>query len=204
MIRKFLFAICAFTLSLSPVASQDYRLRLGDLIEVSVLEDPNFNRRLLVRPDGKVSMPVAGTVRAAGVTPEQLQVVLRDRLLSAFVDPPTVTVTLIGLGPEPLPEPFPEPEEEEVILPAVYVIGEVGNPGKVEMVTEMTILQVLAMAGGPGPFAARSRIQVRRLVDGSEEIFLLDYDAIEEGSTLPSFVVLNGDIIVVPERGLFD
>lgn len=195
-------AILAFALAALwafGAAAQDYRLQPGDTIEVSVLEDPGLNRQVLIRPDGKVSLPLAGTVQAAGLTPEAVQRAVRGRLAGDFVEPPTVTVSLLGLGAEDLEEEAPEG------LASVYVLGQVGAPGRYDVLRPVDILQALALAGGPGVFAARERIQVRRRESGGDVLMLFNYDDVEEGRVpLAPIDLRDGDVIVVPERGLFE
>lgn len=173
-----------------------YRLSAGDKIEITILEDPSLNRQVLILPDGRISLPIAGTLKAAGETPEQLAAQVRSRLSSIFVTPPTVTVSATGLA-----EGTKDEEEPELI----FVIGEVNAPGAVRLTRPMTVLQSLAMAGGPGPFAARSRIQIHRETDGVTTVEIFDYAAVEDGKLATAGPMLtDGDIIVVPERSLFD
>lgn len=190
------------------VQAQGYLLQPGDVIEVTVIEDPNLNRRTLIGPDGRINLPLAGTVVAGGRTIEAVQASVRRNLANSFVAPPTVTVSLVATAPPPLPDPPAAPEpEEEFILWQVYVLGEVRNPGRFEYDSEepITILQALAYAGGPDVFAARNRIQIRRFIEGTETVLLFDYEALEKGDGFSLNGVLeDGDVIVVPERGLFD
>lgn len=185
-----------------------YRLQSGDVIEISVLEDSNLNRRVLVRPDGKISLPLAGTIVAGGRTIEAVQRSVASRLQGNFVNPPTVTASLVALAPPPLPElPEPPEPEEEPVIHSVYVLGEVQRPGRYDYdsAKPINILQALTLAGGPATFAARERIQIRRVLDGTETLTLFDYDALETGVGFsPVSPLSDGDVIVVPERGLFD
>jgi len=178
-----------------------YRVRAGDVLVINVLEDPELDAQVLVLPDGRISLPVAGTVRAAGRTPGQVERIVRSRLAGNFVQPPNVTVTLASLAEED------EEEDEEQI--SVYVLGEVARPGQYEIDPEepVTVLEALSLAGGVGPFAARSRIQVRERTDGIETLRLFNYEALEDGliNTNRDLDVLSDDtVIVVPERSLFE
>jgi polysaccharide export outer membrane protein len=177
----------------------DYSLAPGDRIEVSVLEDPTLNRQALVRPDGKISLPLAGSIMVAGQTPEAVQRLIRRRLAKDFVQPPNVTVSLASVG-------INDDLEGAFSLPAFYVLGEVNEPGRFTFDLEkpVTVLQALSLAGGLGVFAARKRVQVRRYAGDIETLLIFNYDAIESGEVLsqPLFIK-DGDVIVVPERGLF-
>lgn len=177
-----------------------YRIRVGDTLTISVLEDPNLTRTVLVRPDGRVSLPIAGSVLVAGVSPEALENILQQRFARGFQITPTVTVSIRGLaairdagelGPEPL---------------RFYVMGSAARTGPFETVEQLTVLEALAVAGGPGPFAAVKRIQIRRLdEDGVEQIMLFNYRALQDGLPVQDNVTIEaGDIIYVPERGLFE
>lgn len=172
-----------------------YRFAPGDSVDVTVLEDPSLNRQVLILPDGRISLPIVGTIDAAGKTPEQLAARIRSGLGKVFVSPPTVTAAAIGLSEESLKE---DPE-------AVYVVGEVRNPGAFVFEKPMNVIQALSLAGGPGPFAARSRIQVHRTVDNVTTVETFDYDALEDGrpGTLGA-ELKDGDVIIVPERSLFN
>jgi polysaccharide export outer membrane protein len=187
----------------APAWAQDaYRLQSGDIVEITVIEDPNLNRRVLVGPDGRISLPLAGSLVAAGRTLSEVQSAVQTGLAGNFVRPPTVSASLVALAPPPLPE-----LEEELELFSVYVLGEVNRPGRYDYESEkpISVLQALALAGGPGIFADRDEIQVRNLEDGAEKVRIFDYDAVEDGlgATLAT-TLSDGAIIVVPERGLFD
>jgi polysaccharide export outer membrane protein len=177
--------------------AQTYLLQPGDRIEVSVLEDPGLNRAVLVRPDGRISLPLAGTIVAGGQTPEAVEAAIRRALSRQFVQPPTVTVALVSVA---------DPAAVAAAGSAtVYVIGEVNQPGALNVTLPIDVLQALALAGGPGTFAARQRIQVRRRGAGGETVLLFDYDMIEDGLVPSAEIALaDGDVIVVPERRLFE
>jgi polysaccharide export outer membrane protein len=190
---RFLIALALAACSFS-AGAQDYEIRPGDTLAISVLEDPSLDRQVLVRPDGRISLPLAGTLEAAGNSPE----VLRDRIVAAlsrdFITPPSVTVSLIGTSLE-VPE-----------IADVYLIGAVARPGRYDMPAPVSVLQALATAGGLSPFAASDDIQVRRF-DGSgrEVVYIFDFEAVLDGAVPGNaFTLSPGDVIVVPERGLFD
>jgi polysaccharide export outer membrane protein len=91
----------------------------------------------------------------------------------------------------------------------VFVLGEVASPGRFEYdpKDQISVLKALSLAGGVGPFAARTRIQVRETVGGTEILRLFDYDSVEEGllnSSADLSALQNGAVIIVPERGLFE
>ena len=178
--------------------AQDYRVRAGDVLQIEVLEDPTLNRSAIVLPDGKVTLPVAGSIRVAGRSLGQVQEELARRLAPGFAAAPTVFVTLSALAERP------EPAAPRTI--DIFVLGAANAPGKVEVSPGTTLLQAIAQAGGLSPFAAKKRIQLRRVdKSGNEQIYKLDLDAIERGVAGGGTTRLyEGDVIVVPQRKLFE
>ena len=182
--------------------AQSFKIRSGDLLRVEVLEDNSINREVLVAPDGRVSLPLAGNVRVSGLSITEAQRVLTNRLESSFSVRPTVLVSLVSLRePDPvIPAPEPEP-----VVTNIYVIGEVNNPGLIETEDTVTLLQALSLAGGPTDFAAIKRVQLRRIEDGRERVYGLNYQQILDGqSNVGGVPMVDGDVIVVPARRLFE
>lgn len=176
--------------------AEPYTVQPGDTLVVSVLEDPALDAEVLVLPDGRISLPMAGTINAAGMTPQRIEAIVRDRLRANFVESPNVTVRVTSLSPE-----------DDLL--EVFVVGEVARPGRYEYEPEspITVIKALSLAGGPGPFAARHRIQVRELVGEIETLRIFDYDAFEDGEIATSHdlgLLPDGAVIVVPERALFE
>ena len=177
--------------------AQDYRVRAGDVLQIEVLEDATLNRTAIVLPDGQISLPLAGSVQAAGRSLAQVQTDLATRLAPNFATPPTVYVTLNSLA-ERAPAAAPR-------LTDIYVLGAATTPGKVEVKPGATLLQALAVAGGVTPFAAKKRIQLRRVdKSGVEKVYKFDLDAIERGAAGGSTRLMSGDVIVIPQRKLFE
>ncbi len=180
-----------------------YAIRPGDVLSVSVLEDPNLNRTVLVRPDGRISLPIAGSVYVEGRAPEELEPLLAERFSRGFQITPTVTVSVQGLAPQARGGG----SAEEAVEPTVfYMLGSVGQVGALQTIEEITLIEALAIAGGPTPFAAKDRIQLRRTdEEGNQTVMIFDYEKFEEGLPLVgNEVIQDGDIIFVPERGLWD
>ncbi|MGF1502525.1 MAG: polysaccharide biosynthesis/export family protein [Paracoccaceae bacterium] len=173
-----------------------YILKPGDVISINVLEDAALNQNALIRPDGRISLPLAGTILAAGKTPEDLATELQVALADAFLEPPSVTVALNRIAPE-----FQEDD-----LPEFFILGQVGRQGRFTSREPISIIQALSIAGGPGLFAAVERIQVRkRDEEGIETVLLFDYDAVEDGEAIQEIIMIeDGDVIFVPERGIFE
>ena len=174
--------------------SASYRIQPGDQLAVTVLEDDTLNRQVLVLPAGRISVPLAGSVRAAGQSVEAVERVIADRLASNFAVRPSVFVSVTGVA------------EEEETFP-IYVIGQVDNPGRVDVEIGTTLLQGVALAGGLDRFAATKRIQLRRTdpSTGQERLYLFNFKAVERGAAIQSMITLReGDVLIVPERNLFE
>lgn len=173
-----------------------YRLKKGDTIEVAVFQEPNLNRQLIVAPDGRISFPLVGRIRAAGLSIDAVENTLKDRLKKFYQNDLDLTVLLVNASGG---------QDEEKFVPVVYVTGEVKNPGPFAIKTRTTILQAIALSGGLGPFAAKGRILVRRTSKGKDYVFPFDYRSVESGSEIVGNITLrHGDVVVVPERGLFE
>ena len=183
------------------VAQDGYKLRPGDVVRIEVLEDPTLNRSALVPPDGRLSLPLAGSVGASGRTVEQVQSAISAALAPNFAAAPSVFVSIERLA------------EVRQATPAVaatitvFIMGEAANPGKLEIAPGTTMLQLFAQMGGFSNFAATKRIQLRRQegASGAEKLYYFNYDAIESGTSQNGNVVVSdGDIILVPQRRLFE
>lgn len=196
-IFSFVSAILMTVLSITAASAQDtYKVRPGDTLRVEVLEDGNLNRDTLVRPDGQISVPLAGSITAGGRTLSEIQADLTARLSGSFATPPNVFVTIGTLA------------ERVAGVPrtiSVYVIGESGAQGKVDVKPRTTLLQLFAQMGGFAPFAATKRIQLRRTAkDGSEQTYNYNYDSILAGGSGGTTRLQDGDVIIIPQRRLFE
>jgi polysaccharide export outer membrane protein len=184
----------------APATAQDgyYSIKPGDVLSIRVLEDPSLTSQVLVRPDGRISLPIAGSVMAEGRSPERLEAVLRSRLAKGFELTPTVTVSLMQVAP------IDQTAPDEMDVSTYYLMGQIARPGPVAVEKPLTLLQALALAGGPGPFADVEKIQVRRRGDdGAEELMFFDYTRVEDGLPVTDIDLQDKDLIFVPERGLF-
>ncbi len=171
-----------------------YRIQPGDQLAVTVLEDETLNRQTLVLPDGRISVPLAGSVEAAGQTVETVERTIADRLASNFAVRPNVFVSVVTVNEEG--ETFP-----------IYVLGRVGEPGVREVESGTTLLQAISLAGGFDRFAATKRIQLRRMDSqtGQEQLYVFNYNAVERGAGIEAMITLReGDVVLVPERRLFE
>jgi len=202
---KQIFALLAAVLMLPGLAgvanAQDsYRVKSGDLLQVEVIEDPSINRQVLVTPDGRISIPLAGTVKASGRSVDQVQADIASKLAPNFATTPTVFVSVNSVAYED-----PALADAGVTID-VYVLGEVASAGKFAVAPGTNVLQLLAEIGGFSDFAATKRIQLRRKdKSGAERVYNVNYEAILEGQSSVGMTTLtSGDVIIVPQRKLFE
>ncbi len=173
-----------------------YQIQPGDVLTVEVLEDESLNRNVQVLPDGTINFPYSGAIRAAGRSAGQVQSALTSSLSPNFASTPTVFVTV-----QPLPDRYAPSAQQEAVI-GVYAMGEIAKPGKMELTPGTTLLQALAQAGGFTKFAAVKRVELHRPDGrGSSQVYIYN----QRGRGLPGMTVLQeGDVIVVPERRLFE
>ncbi|TGD61780.1 polysaccharide export protein [Tabrizicola sp. WMC-M-20] len=185
-------------------AQQTYRVRAGDVLRVEVLEDPALNRSVIVAPDGRISMPLAGVFVAAGRPLEAVQADLAQRLAPNFAAPPNVFISLERLGEQRNTGPAVAAAPPTI---SIFIMGEGAKQGALELPVGATLLQAFSQMGGFSKFAATKRIQLRRAdpKTRTEKIYSFNYDAIVRGENRSGLTTLtDGDIILVPQRRLFE
>ena len=168
-----------------PDAGVAYLIGPEDVVEVAVWSNTDLSRTVPVRPDGKISLPLLHDVQAAGLTPMQLRTAITTSL-KRFVSDPVVSVIV-----------------REVHSVKVTVIGEVKTPGRYEVRSRTTVLDVLAIAGGLTQYAARGRITVLRREGETVRPLPFDFDKVTArtgpaGTGQTNFCIQPGDIVVVP------
>ena len=179
-----------------------YGLQAGDRLDISVWQEPKLNRQVTVAPDGRISFPLVGHLAVGGTTVESVERRIAAKLKEQYPSGVDVTVALFSIKEKPLPPQLPP---EKPIDPTFFVTGEVPKPGQFSFNRPVDVLQGLAMAGGLGPFAAGHRIKVRRKVGGQEELFDFDYLKFVSGIDASGNIKLHhGDVIIVPEKKLFE
>jgi polysaccharide biosynthesis/export protein len=185
-------------LALGATAAHAQTLKTGDSLSITVLQDPKLDRNVVVDPSGQIAFPLAGHIRARGLTPQALEKILIARLKDNYKDDHLDVTVAVANSPKDIPE--------EDLKPKIFITGEVTRPGPYVVRQKTTLMQAISLAGGVGPYAAKRRIQVRRRgPDGDETIFMFDYKAYEAGADLEGNIVLRaGDVIMVPERGLLE
>lgn len=157
-----------------------YIIGAEDVLDISVWQEPDVSRKVPVRPDGMISIPLVNDIQAAGLTPMQLAASITEKL-KKFLTKPLVTVTVTAINSQ-----------------RVFVIGEVSKPGPMPLLARMTALQALSTAGGPTQFADQKRAYVLRNEGGKEVTYPLNYRDLIHGDRRGNIVLKAGDTIVVP------
>jgi len=192
---RFLAVLSLLGMVFLPSAASAETLKAGDSLSISVMQDPKLDRQVLVDPSGQIAFPLAGHIHAAGMTPQALEQMIKQRLKPNYKDDDLdITVAIAGITPI-----------EEDLKPKIFITGEVARPGSYVVQQPTTLMQAIALAGGLGPYAAKRRIMVRRRAAPGENIYRFDYRAYEAGQDIEGNITLRaGDVVMVPERGLFE
>jgi polysaccharide biosynthesis/export protein len=161
------------------VSLKNYRIGFEDELMISVWQEPALSTPVVVRPDGKITLPLVNDIDVVGLRTDELQSLLTERL-KPFVNTPQVTVVVRGIRSR-----------------KAYLIGQVNRQGAFDLNNEKTILELLAEAGGLGAFAKTNGIYILRDVNGKKVRLGFDYKKAIAGRG-PNPVVLPGDLVVVP------
>lgn len=162
-------------------ARQEYRVNAGDTLEISVWQEADLQREVLVRPDGGMSFPLAGEIQAEGRTVAQIREELSSRL-SRYIPDLVLTVTVTDVSGN-----------------RIFVVGQVVNPGMFVMNPDLDVMQALSLAGGTTPFASLGNIRILRRQGTERSAHAFDFTAVSRGRSLDQNIVLqSGDVVVVP------
>ncbi len=162
-------------------SSSSYVIGASDVLAVTVWKEPTLSGSILVRPDGMISLALLGDVKAAGLTPLQLsdQITLK---LKKYIQDPKVSVVVA-----------------EIHSKKVFLLGEVGKKGPVEMTPGMTLLEAISAAGGLTDFANSKKMYVLRSdKPGSQTKIPVKYKDALKGVASANIVLQPGDTIIVP------
>jgi polysaccharide export outer membrane protein len=158
----------------------DYVIGADDTLRITVWKEPDMSVTLPVRPDGKISVPLLDDVQAAGLTPMQLGVSIKDKL-KKYLSDPRVTVVVTAMNSQ-----------------RIYVLGEVTHTGAMPLLPHMTVLQALSSAGFT-QFANLKAIYLLRTQDGKQTKMPFNYKEAIKGRGMQQNITLKpGDTIVVP------
>jgi polysaccharide biosynthesis/export protein len=159
----------------------DYRIGPEDVLQIFVWKNETLTRSVTVRPDGKISLPLLEDVQASGRTTRELREFLTQRLVE-YMPAPEVSVIVT-----------------DVRSMKISVIGEVPKPGRYELKSKTTVLDILALAGGFGQFASRSKIVILRPEGEKMKRIPFNYNkVISTGGEEENFFLQPGDIVIVP------
>lgn len=162
--------------------SDDYALQPGDLLSVTVYEEAELSRDVLVRPDGGISFPLIGDLAVAGLSPDDVRAELETQL-AEFIPGASVTVAVMQINGN-----------------QVFVVGKVNRPGAFPIYRPLDVMQALALAGGTAQFAELDDIRIlRRDANGSQRVLEFKYSDVIRGRNLDqNLLLVSGDTIVVP------
>jgi protein involved in polysaccharide export with SLBB domain len=166
-----------------PYSTDEYRIQIGDVLDVKFYYNPELNDSVTVRPDGRISLQLAPEVMAAGITPIDLAGQLRERYRSELRNP-QVTVIVRSFGSQ-----------------RMFVDGEVGAPGLVTLTGPLTVMQAIAESGGFKDTARYNEVLViRRTAAKKPHVMTINLENAINGTDLGQDIfVLPFDIVYVPK-----
>jgi polysaccharide export outer membrane protein len=159
-----------------------YRIGPGDALAIAVWKEPEASvPDVVVRADGKISIPLLKEVHVAGFTPSELEAVLMEKF-GRLITAPDVTVI-----------------PKQIRSMRIYMVGAVKREGPIPMAGPMTVLQALTEAGGLTDFAKKSKIYILRTENGKQTKLPFDYKAVLNGDKIEQNILLKPeDTVVVP------
>lgn len=165
----------------------EYRIGVGDSIQINVWRNPELSLSVPVRPDGKVSMPLIGDILAANRTATELSAAITKDLAS-YVRNPQVTVIVSN----PSSSDFQR---------RVRITGAVKAPQSIPYREGMTVLDLVLMAGGPNEFASANNAKLYRRINGEVKVYRIRLDNLmSAGDVETNYDLQPSDIVSVPER----
>lgn len=184
-IVRFLLAFLMIVFSYSSACADalpgdKYILGPGDVLGISVWKNAELTQDVPVLPDGYISFPLVGEIKAAGRTLSQFQKALEEKLIH-YIPQPSLSVLVKKVNMN------------------IYVIGKVQHSGMFGLNTNIKVLQALTMAGGLNPFAKRDEIKILRKIGNETKIYKFNYDDVSSGQNLEQDIeMVREDVIVVP------
>ena len=172
----------------APAAPEQYQIGPGDQLQISVWQHPDLSPSVTVLPDGEISLPLIGEVKASGLEEKQLAAIIRDKL-AEYVRSPEVTVTVSNA-------------ESANFQQRIRVTGAVMRPASVPFHKGMTVLDVVVgEAGGPSEFASANSTKLYRTGAGGAQVLEVRLDDIlKKGKMETNYELQPSDVITVPER----
>ncbi len=163
----------------------DYKIGSGDILSISVWKEPDASvPSVVVRPDGKIAMPLLKEISVAGLTPREVERNIADGLSKLILTGADVTVVVTAVNSK-----------------KIYVMGAARKEGIIPYTYKMTAMQAIGEAGGLNEFAKRKKIYVlRKSPDGELLRFPFNYDDVIRGQKVEQNIELQpGDTLVVPQ-----
>jgi polysaccharide export outer membrane protein len=161
----------------APVDPRTYMIGIQDVIAVRVWRERELSGDFVVRPDGKISMPLAGEIEADGITPDQLKTRIVEALTN-FMNRPEVTL-----------------EVRQVNSKRFFITGEINRPGAFVVISPISVLEAISNAGGLKDFANGKKIVIMR---GNERL-KFNYKEVIKGKNMEQNILLQpGDHIIIP------
>jgi polysaccharide export outer membrane protein len=160
----------------------DYVIGSGDVLQISVWKEPDASvPRVVVRPDGKIAMPLLKDVEVTGLTPRQVEKIITDRL-SKLINGADVTVVVTTINSK-----------------KVYVVGAAKKEGPLPYTYQMSVIQAISEAGGLNDYAKRKKIYILRTENGKDYRLPFNYDEVVRGEKMDQNIqLLPGDTLVIP------
>ena len=165
-------------------SSQSYVLQPGDLVDIRVYMEDNMNRVLRISGNGTVTFPLVGNIKIAGLSLEQAEQNLADRL-TTYIRQPQVSMLVKEYGNK-----------------TVYVLGQVSKPGSIQIPPEkqLTVLEAITSVGGFTDIANTSKVRVLRMEDGKQKSMDVDVSQItKQGNKSLDIALQPGDVVFVPQ-----
>lgn len=174
-------ASTAASAAAAPVLPKGYVIGPSDVLSIVFWRDKDMSADVTVRPDGKITLPLLNEVTAGGYTPEELRVRLVEAA-KAYLEDPNATVAV-----------------KEVRSRNVYITGNVAKPASYPLTSEMTALQLIALAGGVLEYADSSNIVIIRNEAGQTHYLKFNYkDVVKQKNVQQNVMLKPGDTVVVP------
>lgn len=184
--RAVWIALLLLTVSALAIADDTYRIQRDDVLQITVVEDPNLTREMVVAQDGTINLPVVGTVTVRGLTAGEVAEKIRLALIEAqFLRDPHVSVSIRVIN-----------------RPRVAVLGMVQRPGSYEFKEGETVMHAISMAGSFDPDRAllKDALLRRKRADGTEEVIPLDLEKMFfKGDLSQNYRLQPDDVIYIPE-----
>lgn len=168
----------------APAASQSYKVGIGDLLQVEVYDEEDLTREVRVLTDGTLTLPLIGSIHAAGLTVSELENTVTRLLAEKYLVSPQVTVFVKEFS-------------------SIYIFGEVRKPGSFPLYGKMTVFEAITLAGGFTEVANPSKVKVIRQEDGHEVSFEVNIENMtKRGDSTEDRELQANDRIIVP-RSMF-